>query len=339
MIMQFEVNKPLKDFNTFHIDANAEKFICIDNEKSLMDILEYSKTNQEKINFIGGGSNILLTQKIDGITVLNQIKGISIINENEVTIDVKFSSGENWHECVLWAVAKNYGGIENLSLIPGTIGASPIQNIGAYGVELKDVFYSLEAINLTSFEKKIFTLDECEFGYRDSIFKRHEKGNWFILNVTLQLSKKPFCNINYGNIKDELVKMNVDQPTIQDVSKAVINIRSSKLPNPDEIGNAGSFFKNPVISQSHFEELKTMYPEIPNFSAPNGIKIPAAWLIEKNNWKGYKEGDFGVHKNQALVLVNYNNANGNDILNLSTQIITSVQQTFNITLEREVNIW
>lgn len=337
--MQFELNKPLKDFNTFHIDANAEKFICIHYQKSLMEIIEFSKKENETIHFIGGGSNILLTKNIEEITVLNQLKGISIVEENEECVQIKFASGENWHECVLWAVAKNYGGIENLSLIPGTIGASPIQNIGAYGVEIKDVFHSLEAINLTSFEKKIFTLDECEFGYRDSIFKRHEKGNWFILNVTLQLSKRPVCNINYGNIKDELKNMGIETPTIQDVSKAVINIRTSKLPNPDEIGNAGSFFKNPVISQSHFEELKTMYPVMPNFPAPNGIKIPAAWLIEKNNWKGYKEGDFGVHKNQALVLVNYNNANGNDILNLSTQIITSVQQTFNITLEREVNIW
>ena len=337
--MQFELNKALKDFNTFHIDAQAEKFICIDDEKSLLEILEFAKKENERIHFIGGGSNILLTQNIDGITVLNQLKGISIINKNEEFVNVNFASGENWHQCVLWAVEHNYGGIENLSLIPGTIGASPIQNIGAYGVELKDVFHSLEAINLTSFEKKIFTLEECKFGYRDSIFKQLEKGNWFILNVILQLTKNPICNINYGNIKEELLKMKVENPRIQDVSKAVINIRSSKLPNPAEIGNAGSFFKNPVVSKSHFEELKTMYPEIPYFTAANGVKIPAAWLIEKNNWKGFKEGDFGVHKNQALVLVNYNHANGNDILNLSTQIITSVQQTFNITLEREVNIW
>ena len=337
--MEFELNKPLKDFNTFHIDAQAEKFICIDDEKSLMDVLAFAKQAKISIHFIGGGSNILLTKNIAGIVAMNQLKGIKIIHENDETVLVNFLSGENWHQCVLWAVEHNYGGIENLSLIPGTIGASPIQNIGAYGVELKDVFHSLEAINLTSFEKKIFTLEECKFGYRDSIFKQLEKGNWFILNVTLQLTKNPICNINYGNIKEELLKMKVGNPRIQDVSKAVINIRSSKLPNPDEIGNAGSFFKNPVIAKTHFEELKTMYPEIPHFAATNGVKIPAAWLIEKNNWKGFKEGDFGVHKNQALVLVNYNDANGNDILNLSTQIITSVQQTFNITLEREVNIW
>ena len=337
--MEFELNKPLKDFNTFHIDAQAEKFICIDDEKSLMDVLAFAKQAKISIHFIGGGSNILLTKNIAGIVAMNQLKGIKIIHENDETVLVNFLSGENWHQCVLWAVEHNYGGIENLSLIPGTIGASPIQNIGAYGVELKDVFHSLEAINLISFEKKIFTLEECKFGYRDSIFKQLEKGNWFILQVTLQLTKNPLCNINYGNIKEELLKMKVENPRIQDVSKAVIKIRSSKLPNPDEIGNAGSFFKNPVIAKTHFEELKTMYPEIPHFAATNGVKIPAAWLIEKNNWKGFKEGDFGVHKNQALVLVNYNDANGNDILNLSTQIITSVQQTFNITLEREVNIW
>jgi UDP-N-acetylmuramate dehydrogenase len=337
--MQFEINKPLKDFNTFHIDAQAEKFICVDNEKSLLEVLTFAKQSNTSTHFIGGGSNILLTKNIEGITILNQIKGIHIIEENEEFVLVNFSSGENWHECVLWAVSKNYGGIENLSLIPGTIGASPIQNIGAYGVELKDVFHSLEAINLTSFEKKIFTLEECNFGYRDSIFKQHEKGNWFILNVRLHLTKNPICNIHYGNIKDELLKMKVENPCIQDVSKAVINIRSSKLPNPDEIGNAGSFFKNPIVSLSHFEALKSLYPEIPHFMTTNGVKIPAAWLIEKNNWKGFKEGDLGVHKNQALVLVNYKHAKGKDILELSSHIITSVQQTFNITLEREVNIW
>ena len=337
--MQFEINKPLKNFNTFHIDAQSEKFICVDNEKLLIEVLAFAKQSNTSTHFIGGGSNILLTKNIEGITILNQIKGIHIIEENEEFVLVNFSSGENWHECVLWAVSKNYGGVENLSLIPGTIGASPIQNIGAYGVELKDVFHSLEAINLKSFEKKIFTLEECNFGYRDSIFKQHEKGNWFILNVRIKLTKNPVCNIHYGNIKDELLKMNVEYPSIQDVSKAVINIRSSKLPNPDEIGNAGSFFKNPIVSLSHFEALKSMYPEIPHFIATNGVKIPAAWLIEKNNWKGFKKGDFGVHKNQALVLVNYNNAKGNDILELSSHIITSVQQTFNITLEREVNIW
>jgi len=337
--MQFELNKPLKDFNTFHIEAHAEKLICIEDEALLLETIAFAKKEKINTHFIGGGSNILLTKNVQGIVVINQLKGIKIIQENEESVMVNFSSGENWHECVLWAVEHNYGGIENLSLIPGTIGASPIQNIGAYGVELKDVFHSLEAINLKSFEKKIFTLDECNFGYRDSIFKQHEKGNWFILNVRIKLTKNPVCNIHYGNIKDELLKMKVETPCIQDVSKAVINIRSSKLPNPDEIGNAGSFFKNPIVSLSHFEALKSMYPEIPHFIATNGVKIPAAWLIEKNNWKGFKEGDYGVHKNQALVLVNYNNAKGNDILNLSTQIITSVQQAFNITLEREVNIW
>ena len=337
--MQFELNKPLKNFNTFHIEAHAEKLICIEDEASLLETVAFAKKEKINTHFIGGGSNILLTKNVQGIVVINQLKGIKIIQENEEFVMVNFSSGENWHECVLWAVEHNYGGIENLSLIPGTIGASPIQNIGAYGVELKDVFHSLEAIHLTSFEKKIFTLEECQFGYRDSIFKQQEKGNWFILNVTLQLTKNPVCNINYGNIKDELLKMNIEHPSIQDVSKAVIQIRSSKLPNPVEIGNAGSFFKNPIVSHSHFEEMKSLYPEIPFFTVSNGVKIPAAWLIEKNNWKGFKEGDYGVHKNQALVLVNYNNAKGNDILNLSTQIITSVQQAFNITLEREVNIW
>ncbi len=238
-----------------------------------------------------------------------------------------------------------YGGIENLSLIPGTIGAAPIQNIGAYGVELKDVFVELAAIDLVTGEAKKFDALACKFGYRESVFKRELARRYFIVSVTLKLSKHPVCQIDYGNLRDELASIEPDKITIKDVSQAVIKIRSEKLPDPKVIGNAGSFFKNPVIDQAHYVKLKEEYPDIPSFEASNGIKIPAAWLIQhcgpskEQSWKGYTEDGYGVHKNQALVLVNYGHAKGSDIFNLSVKIIASVEQKFGIQLEREVNIW
>ena len=246
---------------------------------------------------------------------------------------------------MLWCVDHGYGGIENLSLIPGTIGASPIQNIGAYGVELKDVFHSLETIEIKSVKKRTFIHTECEFGYRNSLFKNKEKGNYIIISVTLELSKKPLFNISYGNIQAELDTMGVKELSIEAISNAVIRIRQSKLPDPAIIGNAGSFFKNPTISHEAFSILIKQYPDIPSYKNESGVKIPAAWLIEHtnspngNSWKGYRELNFGVHAKQALCLVNYNDANGKQIFDLSEQIITSVQHRFNILLEREVNIW
>ncbi|MBL7764743.1 MAG: UDP-N-acetylmuramate dehydrogenase [Chitinophagaceae bacterium] len=335
---------PLDDLNTFHIHALAESMIYLTNLEECKALFA-DQNLLEEIHFIGGGSNILLTEDIKGLTVLNQLKGKSVIHETDDEVHVKFMSGENWHECVLWCVENNLGGIENLSLIPGTIGAAPIQNIGAYGVELKDVFVTLEAIDVNTGAVHVFSNAECEFGYRDSIFKHKVKGQYFILSVTLSLSKQHVCHTEYGMIAEELQKMGVEKPDIRSVSDAVIKIRSSKLPNPDHIGNAGSFFKNPIVTQEHFQSLKIHYPDLPSYPVEEGIKVPAAWLIEHSgpssnqSWKGYRRGDCGVHERQALVLVNYGEASGKEILELSTRIITSVQQRFNILLEREVNVW
>lgn len=332
-------NQSLKPYNTFHIDESATFFGTIHTEKDLLELLNHPIAQTEPISFIGGGSNILLTQKKEGLVVYNSIKGISIVEENDDDIIVQFMAGESWHDCVIWAVDRGYGGIENLSLIPGTIGAAPIQNIGAYGVEIKDVFVSCETLHLSTKTKKTFWLDECQFGYRDSIFKRNLKDQYFILSVRLKFSKHPKCSIEYGDIQKIIEQEYNHEVTIKNVSNAVIQIRSSKLPDPAVIGNAGSFFKNPVVEISIYESLAITYPSMPHFDAPNGIKIPAAWLIEQCGWKGYRNGDFGVHERQALVLVNYAGASGQELLGLSTDIITSVQQRFNILLEREVNIW
>jgi len=337
--MNIEFNKHLLAHNTFGIDSIAEEFVQIQTEDELMEVLQYANKNQTALHIIGGGSNILFVHDIKGLVLLNQLKGMQIVYEDEDVVHVKCMSGEVWHECVLWSVDHHVGGIENLSLIPGTIGAAPIQNIGAYGVELKDVFVELEAIHLHTLEKKIFTHQECAFAYRDSIFKTKEKGNYFILSVTMALSKQPICKTTYGTIQQEMNEMKVDSISIKSVSDAVIRIRSSKLPNPAEIGNAGSFFKNPEITTAHYEQLKNTYEDMPSYDTVNGKKIPAAWLIEMCGWKGYRENDFGVHHKQALVLVNYQHAKGSDILLLSEKIISSVQEKFSIQLEREVNIW
>jgi UDP-N-acetylmuramate dehydrogenase len=266
--------------------------------------------------------------------------GIEITEENEDFVWIKAGAGESWHELVMHCVANGWGGIENLSLIPGNCGAAPMQNIGAYGVELKDVFQSLEALDLEDGKLETFSKKECKFGYRTSIFKTTHKGLYLITSITLKLCKNPKLNTSYGAIEEELNKMNCTSPTIQDVSKAVISIRNSKLPNPAEIGNAGSFFKNPEISVEHFEALKAQYKDIPGYIIDKKhIKVPAGWLIEKAGLKGKKIGNYGVHEKQALVLVNYGGAKGSDILELSETIIDSVYHNFGIELEREVNIY
>jgi UDP-N-acetylmuramate dehydrogenase len=337
--MNFQPNYPLLEYNTFGIKEYAKNLGVIHDEIALTEAIQFAKLQETKLNIIGGGSNILLTKTLTGITIINKMKGITVISENEHEAIVCFRSGENWHECVLWAVEHQLGGIENLSLIPGTIGAAPIQNIGAYGVELKDVFVQCEAMNILSLGKKIFDLTDCNFGYRDSIFKQMAKEKYCILSVTLRLQKNAILKLDYGTIKEELKTIKIVNPSIKDVSDAVIRIRESKLPNPSVIGNAGSFFKNPIINKIHFEQLKLKFPEMPFFPSDEKIKIPAAWLIEQMKWKGFSAGDCGVHDKQALVLVNYGNATGVNIYELSTHIITSVQQQFNIELEREVNIW
>jgi UDP-N-acetylmuramate dehydrogenase len=338
--MKLFQNYPLQDITTFHAKVFAKYYTVFSSVEFLKQILSSPEAKSMPFIILGGGSNVLFTGNFNGIIIRNAIEGIEVIKEDEHSVFIKASAGEKWHDVVLYCVNRNYGGIENLSLIPGTVGAGPIQNIGAYGVELKDVLQEVEALNIHTLELRKFTNAECKFGYRDSVFKEREKDNYIILSVTLKLTKNPKVNISYGTLSKELEGMGIIQPTIKDVSNAVIKIRSSKLPDPDKIGNAGSFFKNPVITNVQFEKIKELHPTIVSFPATDGYtKLAAGWLIEQCGWKGKRVGDAGVHKDQALVLVNYGNATGKEIYELSTQIINSVKEKFGVELEREVNIF
>jgi UDP-N-acetylmuramate dehydrogenase len=338
--MQIQENISLKPYNTFGINANAKYFSLFENVNELQELFSNSTFNiQNSTLLLGGGSNILLTKNFDGIVLKNEIKGIEVIKEDEEHIYIKAGAGENWHQFVLHCVRSNYAGVENLSLIPGNVGASPMQNIGAYGVEIKDVFYELEAFHKKDKLIQKFSLKDCSFGYRESIFKNKFKDQFVITSVTYRLNKKSAFNTSYGAINQELERMGVKELSIQSVSQAVINIRTSKLPDPKEIGNAGSFFKNPVIPNEQFIELKKAFPSIVAFpSSDNHTKLAAGWLIEQCGWKGYRRNDAGCYPRQALVLVNYGNASGNEIFDLSETIIQSVSGKFGISLEREVNI-
>lgn len=332
-------NISLKSFNTFGVDVNSKYFAEVNSVEELIETLK-SSNSQTPILFLGGGSNILLTKDFDGLAIQLNLKGISeeIINENEVLVTAK--AGENWHGLVMYCLKKNYGGLENLSLIPGNVGTSPMQNIGAYGTEIKDVFESCKVLNLETLEIETFNLEKCRFGYRDSIFKQEGKGKYVILEVTFKLTTRVHrIDVEYGAIQSELENLGITNPTIQDVSKAVINIRQSKLPDPKEIGNAGSFFKNPTIPFSQHENLKLNFDNIPGY--PNGdfVKVPAGWLIEQSGWKGKQVGNVASHKLQALVIINATgNATGKEIFDFSTMIIDSVREKYGIELEREVNI-
>lgn len=339
--MQIQDNVSLLPYNTFHIDVKAKQFARFSGTEELDGLFNNSRSTSHGSRFLilGGGSNILFTQNFDGLVLKNELKGIELVKEDDLHYYVKAGAGENWHQFVLYCIRRGYAGLENLSLIPGCVGASPMQNIGAYGVEIKDVFESLQAYDTEDKKVAEFTLNDCEFGYRESVFKTKHKGRFIILNVTYRLNKQPIFHTSYGAVEQELQAMGVQQLSIQAISQAVINIRSSKLPNPAEIGNAGSFFKNPQIPVGQFNSLKEKYPAIPGYVADDThIKVAAGWLIEQCGWKGYRDGDTGVHSKQALVLVNYAHAQGADIYNLSGRIIESVQNTFDITLEREVNI-
>jgi len=331
-------NISLKPFNTFGIDVNAKHFVSVKSVEELKSVLKL-KDYPEKF-ILGGGSNILLTKDIEALVIHLDIKSIEIVSKTEYTVNVNIAAGENWHDFVLWCLQHDFGGVENLSLIPGNVGTAPIQNIGAYGVELKDVFVECKALHIKTQNIKVFTKKECNFDYRNSIFKQEIKGEYIIINVTLKLSTKDHkLKTSYGAITEELTKMNIKTPNIQDVSNAVIKIRESKLPNPKIIGNSGSFFKNPIISKSHFNALKINFPEIPSYQvSEENIKIPAGWLIEYAGFKGKRFGNYGVHKNQALVLINYDDAKGEDILKLSQLIQSTIKLIFNINLEVEVNI-
>lgn len=336
--MQILDNFSLKSYNTFGIEAKAKHFVSIKSIEELKNVLSLD-TYPEKF-ILGGGSNMLLTQDINALVIHIDLKGIEVVNETDGHVEVKAYAGENWHSFVQWCLAHDFGGLENLSLIPGNVGSAPIQNIGAYGVELKDVFVSCETLEIASLKTRSFKFDECKFGYRESIFKQEAKGKYIITSVTFRLTKQDHAlNTQYGAIDTELHKMNIVNPSIQDVSRAVIAIRQSKLPDPKEIGNSGSFFKNPVIAIEHFEKLKSNFPEMPSyFVSDSEVKVPAGWLIETAGFKGKTLGNYGVHKKQALVLVNYGSANGSDIFQLALLIQKTIYRIFKIHIETEVNI-
>lgn len=334
-----EHNKNLKPFNTMQIDVEASCYISVSKQEELVSFLQLNDY-QKPLYILGGGSNTLFLQNFDGTILHNLILGKKIIKQDDDFVWVKANSGENWHEFVLWALENNLGGVENLSLIPGRIGASPMQNIGAYGVEIKDVFVELEAVEIATGKVKIFSHAECAFGYRESVFKRALKGQFIISSVTYRLTKRNHkIKTEYGAIQSQLAEMKIGSPTIQDVSKAVIAIRQSKLPNPNDIPNCGSFFKNPTILNEEFTLLKNDFPNMPGYPVEDGYtKVPAGWLIDQSGWKGFRNEKVGVHDKQALVLINHNNGTGQDIYDLSEEILTKVEEKFGIKLEREVNV-
>ena len=336
--MQVYQDYLLKEYNTFGIAATAKYFASFSSAEELEELLSNNKNIPFKM-ILGGGSNILFTRDYNGLVLKNAIPGIKVLDEDNEYIYVNAGAGVKWHDLVLFCIKNNYGGMENLSLIPGNVGASPMQNIGAYGVEVKDIFYELKAFHLEDKIMRSFSAKDCEFGYRDSIFKRQLKGQFAILNVTYRLEKNPDFNISYGAIEKELEKMKIQKLSIKAISDAVIHIRTSKLPDPAIIGNAGSFFKNPVIVKSELKKIENIKKNIPYYEAgENKYKIPAGWLIERCGWKGYRKGDAGCYEKQALVLVNYGNATGKEIYDLSEEIKISVQEKFGVELEREVNI-
>ena len=336
--MEIQHHFSLKNHNTFGIEAKAKQFIAVHSTEELKDILDQNKPQKKFI--LGGGSNMLLTKDIDALVIHIDLKGKKIIEEDDQFVWVESQAGENWHEFVLWTIEQNFGGLENMSLIPGNVGTTPVQNIGAYGTEIKETFVSCEAITIDNQETKNFTKEECNFGYRESIFKNEAKDQYIITSVVFKLTKTNHkINTSYGDIMTELVKNNITEPTLKDVSDAVITIRQSKLPDPKELGNSGSFFKNPILLKSDFEKIHQQFPEMKYYEiSETEVKVPAGWLIEQAGFKGKRFGDAGIHKNQALVLVNYGNATGQEILNISKDIQETIFKKFGIHIEAEVNI-
>lgn len=337
--MNIQENISLKPYNTFQIDKSAKLFVEARTPEEVIKALQIAKNNESPVFILGGGSNILLTKDVQAMVIKVTIKGIEVTDETDDHIWVKVGAGEVWHEFVLHAIANNWAGIENLSLIPGTVGASPLQNIGAYGVEIKDVFEQLSAINRHTLEEEVFTGEQCHFGYRESIFKNDLKDQYVITSVSYKLTKKPQFKVSYGAIQQTLESRGIQSGdfTIKAISDAVIAIRQSKLPDPKVIGNAGSFFKNPVLSAKQFKQLQDAYPDVPGYPQPDGVKIPAAWLIEQAGWKGRTFGEIGVHKNQPLVLVNYGDGDGLAIKTLAENIQSDISSKFGINLFPEVN--
>jgi UDP-N-acetylmuramate dehydrogenase len=339
-MIHIEENVNLKSFNTFGIDVSTRYFCRIHHEREIQELIRSKKFQSHRRLILGGGSNVLFLKDFDGLIIKTELKGIQTVREDEDTITLNVKSGEVWHHLVLHCVNQEWGGIENLSLIPGTVGAAPIQNIGAYGVELREVLDEVHGIDLSTGEAHTYPNPECLFGYRDSIFKHALKEKFFISSVTLTLTKKNHrFNTTYGALRDTLQAMNTNANMLQTISDAVIYIRQSKLPDPSQIGNAGSFFKNPVISLPHYHLLKKSFPGLPSYPTENQfVKVPAGWLIEQCGWKGKRINDIGIHTHQALVIINYGNGSGQEIFDLASKIISSVKEKFNITLTPEVNI-
>jgi UDP-N-acetylmuramate dehydrogenase len=336
---QIQQNIPLRQYNTLGIDALAKLFASFTSTEDLKILIENNPISGKVPLILGGGSNMLFKDHVNGLVLKNEIPGLTIVREDADHVFVKAGAGENWHSFVLFCIKQNWAGVENLSLIPGCVGASPMQNIGAYGVEIKEVFEELEAFHLHDKEVHKFNAADCSFGYRESVFKGKLRNQYVILNVTCRLNKVPKFNTSYGAIEQELERMGVQQLSIQAVSQAVINIRTSKLPDPAKIGNAGSFFKNPSVTADVYAQLKAGYPHIVGYANADGtVKLAAGWLIEQSGWKGYRRGDAGVHEKQALVLVNYGHATGKEIYDLSEEVMNSVHAKFGVHLEREVNV-
>jgi len=332
--MRIQHNVSLRPYNTFRMDVPAEMLAEITDTEQLEQVPAAAERH-----ILGGGSNVLLTRPVPGLVLLNRLKGIRRVREDDRHVWLEVQSGEVWHELVLYAIAHNLAGIENLALIPGTTGAAPIQNIGAYGAEVKE---TVDQVTAWHWQERCFVSysnEQCRFGYRDSIFKQELKGSVFITSVLFRLNRQPSYHIAYGSVAQELERMGIRELSIAAVAEAVMAIRRSKLPDPAQIGNAGSFFKNPVITADHFQSLKKAYPAIPFYPAGDSVKVPAGWLIEQCGWKGCRRGDAGVHEKQALVLVNYDHAQGTDIRQLSDDIVASVAERFGITLEKEVQVW
>jgi len=337
--MKLQSDFSLKSYNTFGIDVKAKLFARFESVPELQELLKMPALQQEQKLIIGGGSNLLFTQDFDGVVLQNSIKGIEVLRQDQEHVLVKAGGGEVWHEFVLFTLQHNLGGVENLSLIPGSVGAAPLQNIGAYGVELKDVFYELESVEIATGQVRTFSHQECAFGYRESVFKNALRGRYIVTSVTFRLSRQPELNTSYGAITTTLEEMQVQQPSIHDVSAAVCQIRRSKLPDPAQIGNAGSFFKNPEIPVQLYNQLKEKYPHMPAYPVSEQVvKVPAGWLIEQCGWKGKVIDNYGVHQHQALVLVNYGGASGEKVRQLAYDIIASVEEKFGIRLHPEVNI-
>ena len=336
--MEIQHNFSLKKYNTFGIEAKAKQFVAVHSSDELKVILEENKAQKKFI--LGGGSNMLLTKDIDALVIHIDLKGKKIIKENEDFVWIESQAGENWHEFVLWTIDQNFGGLENMSLIPGNVGTTPVQNIGAYGTEIKDTFVSCEAMTIENQEMKTFIKEDCHFGYRESVFKNEAKNQYVITSVVFKLTKHNHkINISYGDITAELAKNSITNPSLKDVSNAVIAIRQSKLPDPKELGNSGSFFKNPILLKSDFKKIHEKFPEMKYFDiSDTEVKVPAGWLIEQAGFKGKRFGDAGIHKNQALVLVNYGNATGQEILDVSKNIQETIFKTFGIHIEAEVNV-